>query len=77
MSNSQLAQSLRAFAVEEGVSESHSKELADLADKVEAHEGAVGAGPVGSDLSVFIRNISLIGFIPALIQFIKDIFNIK
>lgn len=51
------------------------KELVGLLEDIELP--AVGAGPVGSDLSVFIRNISLIGFVAALKQFLLDIFNIK
>jgi hypothetical protein len=53
----------------------------ELVSILEAESKSVtGAGDlavVGSDLSVFLKNINLIGFVPALKQFILDIFNIK
>lgn len=38
---------------------------------------AVAGQPVGSDLSVFLKNIGLIGFVAAFKQFVLDVLNIK
>jgi hypothetical protein len=77
-----VASALRELALGEDLTDKEAKEFADLADAVEVKEAAVSAGSaappvVGSDFSVFIRNISILGFIPALRQFVLDVFNIK
>jgi hypothetical protein len=72
-----VAKDLRELAQSTRVSADEAAQLAELADLVAASEAAKTAVPVGSDLSLFIKNISLLGFVPALKQFILDIFNIK
>jgi len=66
----ELAQSTR-FSADEAA------QFAELAEQIAVVEAAKASGPVGSDLSVFLKNIGLLGFVPALKQFILDIFNIK
>jgi len=75
-----VASGIRALATESNdLTAKDVHELHALADQIEEVENAkTGDGPVvGSDLSVFLRNISILGFVPALKQFILDIFNIK
>lgn len=72
-----VAQSLRELAASSALNVHDAAEISALADRVAEAERVASAAPVGSDLSVFIKNIALLGFVPALKQFILDIFNIK
>lgn len=72
-----VAESLRELAESKGLNADEAAQIAELAEQIAVAESATTAGPVGSDLSVFLKNIGLLGFVPALKQFILDIFNIK
>ncbi len=72
-----LADNLRELAQSTQLSASEAAQINELAELIAVAESAKASNPVGSDLSVFIKNISLLGFVPALKQFILDIFNIK
>ena len=72
-----VAENLRELAQSTRLSASEAAQISELAEQIAVVESVKAAGPVGSDLSVFIKNISVLGFVPALKQFLLDIFNIK
>lgn len=73
-----VVSALRELAESNVLDPADAAEVAELAHQLEASgPPSVSDGPVGSDLSVFIKNISVLGFAKAFVQFVKDVFNIK
>lgn len=69
---------LRELAEDNVLSDAEAAAVLELAHQIEAAgPPSKTANPVTSDLSVFIKNIKLLGWGPAFVQFVKDVLNIK
>jgi hypothetical protein len=73
-----VVSALRELVESDVLSDEDAASVSALADRLDsAGPPSVSDGPVGSDLSVFIKNISILGFAKAFVQFVKDVFNVK